>query len=271
MTAAELAVEDHRAGDAIAAIETLQAAGPRHIHALRIALRAYEQSGDWRAAIHALRQIEKRSALHPAAVRGLKIRAYRALFAARRDDPGACSSCMRRSRPPTATSTRSSRLPRRPSLRQGDRSRAARIVEQALELRLVVPLVSLYAQLEAVPARERLRRAEAWRGRYGDDPVLLRALGRLCAAQGLWGKAEEFLVLAAGMAPDRETHLLLAQPTSGSGRAGEATSTTAWPRSPAPRRRRLRRLRPSCPTRPEGRCAARRAPIRGAARWSSTS
>jgi HemY protein len=89
-------------------------------------------------------------------------------------------------------------------------------------MRLVAPLVSLYAQLEAVPARERLRRAEAWRGRYGDDPVLLRALGRLCAAQGLWGKAEEFLLLAAGMAPDRETHLLLAQLYERLGRADEA-------------------------------------------------
>ena len=52
--------------------------------------------------------------------------------------------------------------------------------------------------------------------------MLLRALGRLCAAQGLWGKAEEFLVVAAGMAPDRETHLLLAQLYERLGRAEEA-------------------------------------------------
>jgi HemY protein len=222
MTAAELAVEDHRPGDAIAAIETLQAAGPRHIHALRIALRAYEQSGDWQAAIHALRQIEKRSALHPAAVRGLKIRAYRALFAARRDDPGAVQQLYASLAPADRDVDEIVEAATQAFAAAGRPEQAARIVEQVLELRLVVPLVSLYAQLEAVPARERLRRAEAWRGRYGDDPVLLRALGRLCAAQGLWGKAEEFLVLAAGMAPDRETHLLLAQLYERLGRAGEA-------------------------------------------------
>src|SRR5690606_12762380 len=89
MTAAELAVEDHRSADAIEAIETLRSSGPRHIHALRIALRAHEQSQDWPALLQALRQIEKRDAMHPAAIRGLKIRAYRALFDARRDDASA--------------------------------------------------------------------------------------------------------------------------------------------------------------------------------------
>jgi len=56
----------------------------------------------------------------------------------------------------------------------------------------------------------------------GDDPTLLRTLGRLCAAQGLWGKAEEFLVLASRAAPERETQLLLGQLYDRLGRAGEA-------------------------------------------------
>ena len=96
------------------------------------------------------------------------------------------------------------------------------MVEEALEPRFVVSLVSVSARPEAVPARERLRRAEAWRSRYGDEPVLLRAVGRLCAAQELWGKAEEFLLQAARLAPERETQLMLAQLYERLGRDREA-------------------------------------------------
>jgi len=222
MTEAELAVEDYRPADAVNAIETLQAGGPRHIHALRIALRAHEQAGNWEAAIHALRQIEKRGALHPAAIRGLKIRAYRALFAARRDDSGAVQALHASIAPADRGIDEVAEAAAQAFAAAGRPEQAVRIVEQALETRFVASLVSLYAQLDAVPARERLRSAEGWRNRYGDEPALLRALGRLCAAQELWGKAEEFLLQSARMAPERETQLLLAQLYERLGRAGEA-------------------------------------------------
>ena len=93
---------------------------------------------------------------------------------------------------------------------------------EAAAVEQINALVAQYAQLDTVPARERLRRVEAWRNRYGDDPALLKALGRLCATEGLWGKAEEFLVLAGRRAPDRETRLLLAQLYERLGRSEEA-------------------------------------------------
>ncbi|MEB2336908.1 MAG: heme biosynthesis protein HemY [Burkholderiales bacterium] len=222
MTTAELAVEDHRPSDAVAAIGKLQAGGPRHIHGLRIALRAHEQAGNWEAAIQALRQLEKRDALHPAAIRGLKIRAYRALFAARRDDAAAVQALYASVAPADRGIDEIAEAAAQAFAAAGRAEQAARIVEEALETRFVVSLVSLYARLDVVPARERLRRAEAWRGRYGDEPVLLRAVGRLCAAQELWGKAEEFLLHAARLAPERETQLMLAQLYERLGRDREA-------------------------------------------------
>ncbi len=222
MTAAELAVEDHRSADAIEAIETLRTSGPRHIHALRIALRAHEQAENWPALLQALRQIEKRDAMHPAAIRGLKIRAYRALFAARRDDATAVQQLYASLSLADREIDEIVDAAAQAFADAGRPEQAARMVEQALEMRFVAPLVSLYGRLDAVPARERLRRADAWRARYGDDPTLLRTLGRLCAAQGLWGKAEEFLVLASRAAPERETQLLLGQLYDRLGRAGEA-------------------------------------------------
>jgi len=222
MTAAELAVEDHRSADAIAAIDTLRSGGPRHIHALRLALRAHEQSGNWQDVIQALRQIEKRDALHPAAIRGLKIRAWRALFGALGDDASSVQQLYASIAPADREIDEIVEAAAQAFAAAGRADLAARVVEQTLDERMEASLVSLYGTLQGVPTRERLRRAEAWRGRYGEDPALLRTLGRLCAAEGLWGKAEEFLLLAEHAEPGFEAHLLLAQLYEQLGRQDEA-------------------------------------------------
>jgi len=76
MTQAELAVEDRRTQEALEIVERLHAKGARHIVSLRTALRAYEQAERWDEVLRTLRLIEKRDALHPAAVRRLRDRAY---------------------------------------------------------------------------------------------------------------------------------------------------------------------------------------------------
>ncbi len=222
MTMAEFAVEDHRPTDALAAISTLQAGGQRHIHALRIAMRAHEQAQDWGALLQALRHLEKRDAMHPAAIRGLRIRACRALFAARAGDADAIQQLYAALSVPERDIDEIAEAAARAFAGAGRAEQAARIVEQRMETRLVAPLVALYARLDAVPARERLGAAEAWRLRHGDDPVLLRTLGSLCAVQGLWGKAEEFLLLSVQGAPEPETQVLLAALYERLGRADEA-------------------------------------------------
>ncbi len=222
MTSAEFAVEDHRPGDAIAAIEALHAGGLRHIHALRIALRAHEQSQDWAALLQVLRQLEKRDALHPAAIRGLKIRAYRALFASRSDDLFPVQQLYASLTPADRQVDEIAEAAARAFAVVGRPEQAARIVEQVIDQHMAQPLLSLYATLDAVPARERLRQAEAWRVRYGDSAPLLMTLGQLCMAEELWGKAEEFLLLAERAGPGGPVQLLLAQLLERLGRTGEA-------------------------------------------------
>lgn len=224
MTTAELALDDHRPADALAAIETLRAGGPRHVHAMRIALRAYELAEDWNALLQTLRGLEKRDAMHPAATRGLKIRAYRALFAAQRGDAGAVQKLYASLAPADLAIDEVVEAAGRAFAAAGRPEQAAHAIERALETRYAEPLVSLYAELDAVPARDRLRCAERWRVRHGDDAVLLSTLGRLCAAEGLWGKAEEFLVLAEHAAPGRRAHLMLAQLYDAMGRADDANA-----------------------------------------------
>ncbi len=223
MTSAELALEDQRPDDALAALETLRAGGSRHLHAMRLSLRAYEQSQDWNALLRTLAELQKRDALPEAVIRGLKIRAYRTLFAAAAADPGELNKRYASLAPADLAIDEVVEAAAAAFLRAGRPEQAARAIERVLEGRYAERLVELYAELDPVPARERLANAEHWRARYGDDAALLRTLGTLCTTQALWGKAEEFLLLAEHADPGPRAHLALARLYESTGRTDEAS------------------------------------------------
>jgi HemY protein len=61
-------------------------------------------------------------------------------------------------------------------------------------------MVEAYGTISALAPRQRLEQLERWRARHGDKPKLLEMLGRICASEKLWGKAEAYLLgsLTAG-------------------------------------------------------------------------
>lgn len=64
-------------------------------------------------------------------------------------------------------------------------------------------LAALYLELDTEPAEKRLRRGEKWLQEHADDPVLLVAVGRLCAELGIDGKARQYLQHALEIDPQR--------------------------------------------------------------------
>jgi HemY protein len=209
MTQAELAVEDRRTQEALEIVERLHAKGARHIVSLRTALRAYEQAGRWEDVLRTLRLVENRDALHPAAVQRLRDRAYGELVARDAGDVASLRARWRslradeRALPGLAASTAIALA------EAGAPDEGRRIVEQALDAAFDDAPVAAYARIEGAPLRDRLERLEGWRRRYGDEPALLLALGRVCAAERLWGKAEEYLKLAARSRPSVQAHAAL--------------------------------------------------------------
>ena len=47
--------------------------------------------------------------------------------------------------------------------------------------------------------------------RHPDDARLLKALGRMCLRQRLWGKAQSYLEASLSVAPSQQAHLELAR------------------------------------------------------------
>jgi HemY protein len=224
MTAAELALDQEDALRAIASVERLHSRGMRHIQALRVALRAYEQAADWPRVLQTLRLLEKRDVLHPAAIRGLRARACRALIAARAGDLEGLRAlwgqwrAVERDLPEVVDAAAAA------FAQAGDPGFARRLVESALAQGYTPRLVHAYAALDAVPAVERLQQAERWRAEQGDDPDLTLALGRICMAASLWGKAADYLGRSLSAREDRAAHLALAELAERLGKPDEAAS-----------------------------------------------
>ncbi|MFT4101287.1 MAG: heme biosynthesis HemY N-terminal domain-containing protein [Burkholderiaceae bacterium] len=211
MTAAEVAVDDQDAPRALTHIHSLHNRGARHIQSLRLALKAYEQAEDWPKVLQLARQLEKREALHPAAIRGLKLRALRALIAQRSGDPAGLRELYaglpanEREQPELIEAAAAAFSD------SGDEQTALKLIDQGMQRQLSPGLLRRYLALRSIPARERLSRAERWRDQYGDDPALMLTLGRLCMDEALWGKAEEFLRMALRAADPAPAHYALAE------------------------------------------------------------
>lgn len=224
LTRAELAVEDRDPARALAAVDRLHEGGARHIQALRVALRAHEQAGQWREVLTLVRTLEKREALRPVLSRSLKVRALKELFAACAGNEDRLQELLRDLTPAERDFEEVIEAAVPGLVEAGRADRAASLLLAILRQRIEDRLVIAFAGLVALPARERLREIESLREAHGERASLALAAGRLCAAEGLWGKAEEFLRRAHASEPGRRSAVTLATLLEHLGQHEEAAS-----------------------------------------------
>jgi HemY protein len=232
VTSAEMWTEQRENDSALDAIDRLQGAGARHIHATRIALNANLQSGRWDEALKALRLLEKRNALHPILARKLKHAIYRELMLAQRHDPAALEAAWRRlpqaDRAVPEIALEGARL-----LNAAGRGQlAAEVIETALGKSpaawddMAERLLDEYARAQAFPARGQLERAEAWLAQAPPrGPIraaLLRTAGLICLREQLWGKSKGYLQDSLTEASHPSTFLALARLAETVGEEAEA-------------------------------------------------
>lgn len=210
-TSAELWTDSREAQRALDAIADLQGGGGRHIQVARIALAAHLQVGRWDEVLKLVRLLAKRRALHDAAVRRLKLLAYREQLGDKRHDAAALvetyDAVPLEDRRMVEIALEGSRL-----LNLAGRGRAAAdAIEVALEARWDERLLDEYARANALPVRERLERATVWLQRHPQDAALLRCLGLLCFREQLWGKARTYLLESLRLRVHPSTSLALAR------------------------------------------------------------
>ena len=227
---AELALEERDFGAARDALRKLQDAGPRHIAATRLLLRAERGAGAWDEVLRLAGQLLKRDAIAPAVAEEYKLQATIELLQRSSDDARAFERRWR------AVSSRDQVQPRvaaaaaRHATALGEAALAREILEKALAAEWSSRLVALYGELpagldsaaRAEEARLRIERGERWLLEHERDPDLLAVLGRLCAQAELWGKAKSVLEAGLSFEETRAARLELARLEERLGRGDEA-------------------------------------------------
>lgn len=219
MTTIELLVDDHQPELALAAVQELNASGTRHIHALRLALKANQRARNWAEVLRLVRSLDNHHALHPALSQRLRELAYEDLL----QDPNHDAESIRRLWQTIPAADRAQAFV---AVRAADAFNRCRLHDEArllVEKALVAgwddKLVRAYrkcAAAEGSPALlAQIECCENWRAARAGDAELALTLGVLCLRQKLWGKAQRHLEQALSDSIDddatREAHLKLAQ------------------------------------------------------------
>ena len=222
MARAEFALEDHQPEKALMAVGQITAGGEQQVAALETALAGYGQAGRWDQVLETVRQLTRRGKLAANEADNLRLAAYRQLLARRAGDAEALNALWKSL---SADERKKGMLaaPTMTALAEANATGdARRIGIGLLDDSYDEGVLEAYASLEALPARQRLEQLERWRLRHGEKPRLLEMLGRICASERLWGKAEGYLVDSLLAGDSVSARVALAQLYESVGRPQEA-------------------------------------------------
>jgi HemY protein len=208
VTTAELLLEQRRADEALA---VLQALPHKHTAALRLELRAQQQSRRWQQVVLLVDELERRNAFD--ADQAAKLRAQAWVETLRRQgyDARALDEVWKKipeaDRGVTSVATAAAQC--YIALQRG--SEAQQIIEHSLAHTWDSALAALYGDSAGPDLVKQIEIAETWLQRHPHDAGLLVSLGKLCARQGLWGKAQSYLEAGVSVEPTYEGYLELAR------------------------------------------------------------
>ena len=211
MTQADLLVESRQPQDALPVVQALKALAGKHVGALRLELKAQQLAKNWDQVLLLLPQLEKRDGIEAVQAEQLRINAHIENIKRKAHQAEALKAYWSKLSTQEKTNSKISLAAARYFLALGGVKEAREILEDSLAKHWDSDLVELYGQCADKDVVKQIERAENWLKEHPRDPHLLLALGRLCARQELWGKAQSYVEASLSLEMTREAHLALAQ------------------------------------------------------------
>ena len=207
--AADLYLDQGLSQQALDVLLPLQQAGARHVHTLRLLLRAYRQLGRSDQVFVLARTLSRRKALPVIEARALietaaAARLRETLHSGDWQKIWKDLKSDERILPEVALAGAAA------FEASGQSLEASKILEAALENELDPRLLEAYARCEPTQAARRLEKTEGWLQKNPETPDLLTTLGNLCLSGQLWGQAELYLTRSLARRSDARVHALLA-------------------------------------------------------------
>jgi len=208
VNAADLLLDERRHQEALSLLKQLPR---RHTAALRLELKAQQQARNWEQVIELTEALRKRNVFDATQAEQVRRHALAESLKRKALDTRALEAAWDRVPASDRRDRRIATAAAQCFIALGGCERAHRIVEEALEAAWDSDLVVLYAECEGGDAVKRIERAEGWLKQHPRDAALLLTLGRLCAGQALWGKAQSYLEASLAVEATHSAHLQLAR------------------------------------------------------------
>jgi HemY protein len=205
---AELLLEERRSAEALAALADLP---QKHTAALKLELVAQQMERNWAAVVDLTGQLERRNVYDAEQSARLRRHALAENLKRKALDLHALDEEWRKVPDEDRKDPRVAAAAARCYLALGGGTRAQQIVEQSLEAHWDSELVGLYAECAGPDPVRQIQRAEGWLAREPRDAALLLTLGKLCARQTLWGKAQSYVDASLSIEPTYSAHLVAAE------------------------------------------------------------
>jgi HemY protein len=222
MTQAELLLDQRNFQQALQSLKELQATTRKNLAALRLELKAQTQAKNWDQVLTLVAQLERRDAIDPVQATQQKISAYQENLKRKQLDLASLREYWQKIPSNDKTISKIALAAAQGFLAFRECQMAMEIITESLESQWDSEVVRLYGECLGKNVLKQIERAENWLKQHPQDAALLQTLGRLCAKQELWGKAQSYLEASLSVEPRAGTHLELAQLLEKIGRADEA-------------------------------------------------
>ncbi len=221
MAQAEMLLDERRYYDALDVLKRLP---EKHTAALRLELRAQQMAMNWERVLALIPQLEKRRVFERPVVAQLRRQAVIESLKRKAVDDKSLREYWDRLPAEDRYDPRVAATAAQSFIALGGCQQAHKIVEDGLERHWDPALLAIYSECLGTDVRQQLERTEKWLEQHPRDAVLLLTLGRLCAHQGLWGKARSYLEASLSIEPTHSAHLELGRLLEREGKPAEAAT-----------------------------------------------
>lgn len=208
IAAADMLLDQRRYQEAL---EVLKGLPEKHTAALRLELKAQQLAKNWGEVMQLIDQLERRGVFDATQAGQLRRHAQSENLKRKALDQRALDECWQKIPAEQKRDPKIAAAAAQCYLALGGAAQAQQIIEQALAAEWDSALIGLYAECGGADTVRQIERAEQWLQSNRRDAMLLYTLGRLCARQELWGKAQNYLEASISVEPLYSAHLELAQ------------------------------------------------------------
>ena len=219
---AEFLVEDRRAREALEVLDAAKVIALRNPAVMRLEVRAHSVAKNWPQVLECLAQLNKFKDFDRKQLEPIRFNALREILSSKTQDSAALKEFWRKMLPAERLDASLAAAGARAFAGIGMSEEAQDIIERALAKQWDSDLALLYADIPSEKPLVQIERAEAWLKSHPNDASLLLALGKLCALEKLWGKAQSYIEASLSIEQSRPAHAAYAQLMEKMGKSDEA-------------------------------------------------